>query len=200
MNEKQFSLQKLWKDLGPRRWLFLLIIGLLLVVLAIPTGTNSVDTNGTGVVQNSSLTGDGQSGDNSSYSQYEEELEKRLTELLSVIEGAGKTEVMFTLQRSSELVLQSDTTRQESLVQETDAQGGTRNNSEIHESSQTVMSGSGTSSQPYVVGEIMPKVEGVVVACEGGDRASVQAEISAAVQALFDLQPHKIKVCKMASK
>ncbi len=51
-----------------------------------------------------------------------------------------------------------------------------------------------------MLGERMPQVEGVVVACEGGDRASVQAEISAAVQALFDLEPHKIKVCKMASQ
>ena len=72
--------------------------------------------------------------------------------------------------------------------------------SDFGECSLTVLSGTNGRSEPYVLGERMPQVEGVVVACEGGDRASVQAEISAAVQALFDLEPHKIKVCKMASQ
>ena len=34
------------------------------------------------------------------------------------------------------------------------------------------------------------------MAAEGGDNAVVKAEISAAMEALFDVPPHKIKVLK----
>ena len=213
------SWKKLWKDLGTRRWIFLLLVGILLVVIAIPVEKSGTKAGSQGSLFDSD-DGEGESGGGgrpgssggtmtgteacdtgtaSSVSAYEAELEARLVQILRQIEGAGEVEVMVTVNRSSELILQSDTSREESVVRETDSQGGTRNNTELREENQTVLTGGSGSSQPYVVGEIMPQVEGVVVACEGGDRPSIQAEISAAVQALFDLQPHKIKVCKMAS-
>jgi stage III sporulation protein AG len=43
---------------------------------------------------------------------------------------------------------------------------------------------------------IMPEIEGVVVTCTGGDSAVVIEEITEAVQALFSVQSHKIKVLK----
>ncbi len=219
------SWKRLWKDLGTRRWIFLLLVGILLVVVAIPVEKNGTkdDTQGSMLGSSDGSTGKGSgsvgnhsagsyssdgaisgtevigTGVTSTVSAYEMELEVRLVQLLRQIDGAGEVEVMVTVSRSSERILQSDTSREESVVQETDAQGGIRNNTSLREESQTVLVGGSGTAQPYVVGEIMPQVEGVVVACEGGDRPSIQAEISAAVQALFDLQPHKIKVCKMAS-
>ena len=41
-----------------------------------------------------------------------------------------------------------------------------------------------------------PIVEGVVVLADGADSPSVVTEINEAVQALFDISPHKIKVLK----
>lgn len=202
------SWKKLWQDLGTRRWIFLFFVGVLLVVIAVPVGektnygqqdsvteTNESDGDGT----RSSHSPQGPHSNETTVNTYEAELEARLTYLLGQIEGAGKVQVMVTVSRSSELILQSDTFREESIIRETDSQGGIRDNTQWQEDRQTVLTGGGSGTQPYVVGEIMPQVEGVVVACEGGDRPTVQAEISAAVQALFDLAPHKIKVCKMAS-
>ena len=194
MNQGGFSGKSLWKDLGTRRWIFLLAAGLLFVVIALPMEPGG-DGGGSGEIQ-----GTAAAGEEISLSEYEKKLERRLAALLSAVEGAGKVEVMVTLRSSSEQIVLNDVSREENLTRETDAQGGVRNNSDIRESSQTVLSGTNGRSEPYVLGERMPQVEGVVVACEGGDRASVQAEISAAVQALFDLEPHKIKVCKMASQ
>ena len=200
--------KRLWNDLGTRRWIFLFLVGILLVVIAMPTGektnpeyqdnvteTRGVEKNG----QQSSQRLQNASDTMFTWNGYEAQLEARLTALLSQIHGAGKVQVMVTIGRSSELVLQNDTTLEEDIIRETDPQGGIRDNVQRREESQTVLTGGSGSSQPYVVSEIMPRVEGVVVACEGGDRPTVQAEISAAVQALFDLAPHKIKVCKMAS-
>ena len=189
MSEKRGSLIKFWKDLGTQRWMALLAAGLLLALIVWPSDPKDgqtpapPETNAAG----------------GTMENYEKEIEKRLVKLLSQIDGAGQVEVMVTLKASSEQIVKSDTTRQESLVRETDANGGVRNNSDVSESSQTVLTGGAGASEPLIIGETMPKIEGVVVACEGGDRASVRSEISAALQALFDIDLHKIKVCKMAS-
>lgn len=190
MNEKRRGLKGLWKDLGTQKLIFLLAAGLLLAVAALPAGKEGgQEEPANEPAPEGKLTQE----------DYEKQVEKRLEKLLSQIEGAGQVEVMVTWKTTSEQIVKSDTSREESLVRETDASGGVRNNADTSESSQTVMAGSGSAAQPFVVGEILPKVEGVVVACEGGDRASVRSEISAALQALFDIELHKIKVCKMAS-
>lgn len=206
MNQLKQSIKSLWRDLGTRRWIFLLALGFLIVVAALPTGSKQDQQEGTDPSEQ--MTGDlaGEKTDawNDTGSaaaltkeEYERRLEERLTAILSLIEGAGQVEVMVTVKSSVEKVLQTDTERQQSIINETDSSGGTRQNSEISESYQTVKGG-GSSSEPYVIQEIMPQVEGVLVTCEGGDRASVQSEISGAVQALFGIEAHKIKVCKMA--
>lgn len=190
MSEVRGSWKRFWKDLGTQKLILLLAAGLLLVVVAWPSGEKDSQTEPAAET--------GAAGETTA-EEYERQLEKRLAKLLTQIEGAGQVEVMVTLKASAQQIVKSDTVRQESQVRETDASGGVRNNSDISESSQTVMTGSGSAAVPFVVGESMPEIEGVVVACEGGDRASVRSEISAAIQALFDIELHKIKVCKMAS-
>jgi len=192
--------KRLWQDLGTRRWIVLLFVGILLAVVAVPTGKDQKDDSQQKNITED-ISGDEIMGDKVTavVSRYEAELEHRLEALLQQIEGAGAVRVMVTVSQSSELILQTDASWEENVVRETDSQGGTRDNVDRRQESQTVLVGGGGMSQPYVVGEIMPRIEGVVVACEGGDRPVIQAEISAAVQALFDLPPHKIKVCKMAS-
>ncbi len=48
--------------------------------------------------------------------------------------------------------------------------------------------------------ELSPKVEGVVVIAEGGDKGVVVQNITEAVQALFGVDTHKIKVMKLNEK
>ena len=52
-------------------------------------------------------------------------------------------------------------------------------------------------SEPVIVKEIEPEIEGVVIICKGGDSEYVKSEIVDAVLALFDVPAHKIKVMKM---
>lgn len=46
---------------------------------------------------------------------------------------------------------------------------------------------------------LYPQVEGVLVTCEGAGRGTVNADITEAVQALFNLAAHKVKVLSMNS-
>ena len=53
---------------------------------------------------------------------------------------------------------------------------------------------------PFVNKEILPKIDGVLIVAEGGADASVRKNISEAVEALFGLDAHKIKIVKMKTK
>lgn len=49
----------------------------------------------------------------------------------------------------------------------------------------------------YTINDEFPQVNGVVVVADGGDNPRVKKEIIEAVQVLFDIAPHKIKVMKL---
>ena len=53
--------------------------------------------------------------------------------------------------------------------------------------------------EPFVVQVQSPQVEGVLVVAQGAGSGVIDSEIIAAVEALFPIEPHKIKVMKMGS-
>ena len=171
--------------MGKRKtWAIVLIIGLLLAVIVWPTSTDvqNGETDGQNAMQpagTDELT-------------YEEKLEEKLANILSQVKGAGKVEVMITLESSSELVFQTNEKQNTESIHEEDSQGGIRDSSMIEHSSDTVQAGG--NGAPYVIKEINPKVSGVLVLAEGAKSASVKNEIYEAVEALFNLEVHKIKV------
>ena len=82
-------------------------------------------------------------------------------------------------------------------MKESDSQGGSRSTIQSR-SSQTAIYDGGGSSQgaPYVTKELTPEVAGVIVIAEGGDDPVAVENIIEAVQALFEIDTHKIKVMK----
>ena len=187
-NWKKFSLKNLRKD----QLLILLLTGILLMVIAVPAGKkkenmSSASNDNTG----KSVNGTSAGTDEETYTAY---LEDRLNRTLSQIEGAGEVKVMITLKSSAEKVLDKDTESDQETVTEEDSQGGTRQSSKTSRTdSESNSQGSGS---PYVSKELSPKIEGVVVIADGGENAVVKENISSAVQALFDIEPHKIRIMK----
>lgn len=51
---------------------------------------------------------------------------------------------------------------------------------------------------PYVSKENAPEVEGILVIADGGGNAVVAKNLTEAVQALFGVEAHKIKIMKRA--
>lgn len=129
---------------------------------------------------------------------YEQQLEARLKELLSHVEGVGEVEVMIVLKSSEEKVWRTDRNSSYSSTRETDANGGTRDNRSQEMSESTILAGQGGGDGPLLEKELKPQIGGVVVSAAGGGSPTIQAEISAAVEALFDVPSHKIKVLKRA--
>lgn len=168
-------------------WGILLIVGLLLAVIVWPASGGDSDNTGKNDVQ-LEITG-AQGTENLTY---EEQMEKKLASILSKVKGAGKVEVMITLESSSELVLQVDESQTTENLHEEDSAGGTRDSSQSSYSKDTVQTGS--EDGPYVIKEINPQVSGVLVIAEGAGSAAVKNEIYEAVEALFNIPIHKIKV------
>lgn len=105
---------------------------------------------------------------------YQAQLETRLEELISQMEGAGKTTVMLTLESSEEMIYAVDT------------------RSDTQQSQQThVLLGDGTALKETIY---QPQVRGAAVLCEGGGDVRIAAKITEMVSALLDLPSNRICV------
>ena len=111
---------------------------------------------------------------------------------MSTVEGVGKVEVMITLKSSKESILNKDTP-----YEEEEETSGDSTRKSVSSNEETVLIEQNGESVPYVVKELEPEIEGVVVIAQGGENASVQKNITEAVTALFDVSVNKIKVLKM---
>ena len=186
---EKFSVRKLKKD----QLLIILLSGVLLLVIAIPAG----DKDDTKASDEGSTYQAGMTEDSSIDNSYVNYLEQHLAESLSQIDGAGDVTVMITLKSSSEKVVEKDLNLNNESVTESDSQGGTRTtNQTAHEESTVYGSNGDSGEEPYVSKEISPQVEGVLVIASGGGNAVVKENITEAVQALFDIDTHKIRIMK----
>ena len=120
--------------------------------------------------------------------------EEQLKHILQKISGVGQVEVLITYEDHGRVVVEKDESVSEELVQEADANGGTRTTTTSRNDMETVYDGK---ESPYVVQEFSPVVKGILVVAEGGGNVSVKKQILETIQALFGLDVHKISIMKM---
>ena len=190
-NWKKFSFKNLKKD----QLLILLLAGILLMVIAVPAGktkehASSASDGNTG----KTVRGTSDGTDEEMYTTY---LEDRLSRILSQIEGAGEVKVMITLKSSGQKIVEKDQQSSSQNSEEEDSSGGTRSVEERTTDKTSIYEqGSDGSQSPYVSKELTPEIAGVLVVAEGGDNAVVVQNITEAIQALFGVEAHKIKIMK----
>lgn len=189
------------KEIGPARLVMLLMAGIFLVLLSIsnlPSSDKKSKETTDGAVSQSGTSAANTSKDETKL--YVTDLEDRLRTVLMKVEGIGAVEVMITLKGSKEVVVLKDEPYTKESVNEVDGEGGSRNSNKTEQSDTTIMvEGSDGVTRPYVLKEIEPEVEGILVIAQGGDKAVIQSEIIDAVQVLFGVPSHKVKVMKMNS-
>ena len=204
--------------------LIIVLLGVLFMVIAIPVDTagtggksasgrndnSSYQTKNTGTGYQAGGTaaytaaGDGTAGYDETagtgyvweQEQYIKEMEAKAESLLSGVNGAGQVKVMITLRASSEQVVEKDMPVTRSQTSEQDSQGGSRMVSEFATEDATVYRKGNGYEEPYVVKTLSPSVEGVVVVAEGAGNGEVRKNLSEAVQILFGVEAHRVKVLK----
>lgn len=208
-----------WKqwaaDKGLQKWfcrdnfIILILTGILLIIIALPTKEEKEKEEGsagTGAEGSALLFGEeprreegtaeaaGQTESDDLDAQYAASLEERLTQALSQTAGVGEVQVMITLKASRELVVDKEQPVRHSTTNESDSLGGDRTVSEVDSDENTVYRTDGSLSEPYVVKTLPPQIEGVLVVAEGAGSGTVNRTIVEIVQALFDIEAHKVKV------
>ena len=129
---------------------------------------------------------------------FEKQLEKRLEEALSMVDGVGNVKVLITLVNGREIVVAQNRVHNESSTREVDSAGGNREIVDIRqEESKIIINGRTGREEPLVLKEIEPKVEGVVIVAEGGGEVSVRDALIRAAQAVLGVEVHKVQVLKM---
>ena len=112
------------------------------------------------------------------------ELERRLEEVLSEIEGAGQVRVVLTLKGGPRQI----------LAQDADTTTGA---GEMRSTVSTVVVSKGSGNEEaVVVQQLSPQYQGALVVCSGGEIPEVRLRLVEAVSALTGLGADKISVCK----
>lgn len=200
-----FWKEKQWKRFFQKENLIVLLLsGVLLFIIAIPVTEKEEASSGepasfsftaqetkVSATEERHIAG---SPAYSEYAEYEAALEMRLRELLEQVKGVGRVQVMVTLASSDEQVVEKDQPVRRTNTTENDAAGGNRIIYDVDAGETTVYQSAGSESTPYVVKTLMPRIEGVAVVAQGAGTGEISKNITELLQALFDLEAHKIKV------
>lgn len=197
---KEFLEQKKWNQLKKSDWIVLALVGVLMLIIAMPSGNKNHFNNSVTAEAKKTETKIKEKNTNTETNNnddYAKALEHKLEQVLSQMEGVGEVKVMITMSDAGEYVVEKDDNNTQTTTTEVDGGGGNRTVTEGQRGEQTVYVENGNEKYPYVQKEKMPTIEGVMVVAEGGGNARIVSDISDAVLALFPVEPHRIKVVKM---
>lgn len=121
------------------------------------------------------------------YSQYSEDTEKRLKNIISSIDGVGECEVMITFEYGNENVYATDSENK---------------NDESSQSSKDeyVLYDSQNGEKALLIKEKYPIVQGVSVVCSGGENTEVREAVINTVTSLFNISANRVSVSKIKTK
>ncbi len=114
---------------------------------------------------------------------YEKNIEQRLSSILSEIQGAGKVSVMVTLERTDRNIY---------AMEEKQSTG---NNSSYENKLVTIKSEDGESG--ILITASQPEIRGVAIVCTGGNSAVVRQNITDTVTAVLGISAAKVSITTM---
>lgn len=135
--------------------------------------------------------------ESNSNSNQNTDLEDRLEQILSKINGVGKVSVLVTYAESSTVVPIYNINSSTSIIEEKDTSGGTRT-TETENNQKDVI----TDSSSNIITEkvIMPTIEGAIITAQGASDSIVKSNIISAVEAVTGIATHKIQVFEMGDE
>ncbi|MGF7143439.1 stage III sporulation protein AG [Anaerotaenia torta] len=187
------------KQIGLPRLIMLFMAGILIIFLSFPSvfgifraQDKDEEKEKAQIQQNDTNT------TSYAWNTYISEKENKLKAVLRKVSGVGEVEVMITVKGTQERIPLKDSSSTQESLNEDDGEGGSRiDNSARREESTVLVTNENGNSVPYILQELEPEIEGVVVIAEGGDNPAIKMDIMEAVEVLFNVPAHKVKVMKM---
>lgn len=173
-------LDKLKKE---KRLLLISAVGILIILLILVSEFPEAETEKTDARQ---------IAESKEVFDYAQDIEKRLTQMISSIDGAGKVKVMVTLESSEENIYAAD--RQ--VDSEDSSSDGESDSSSQRKDSYIVIKTDSGDETGLILKIIQPRIRGVAVVCEGAGSAQVRKNITDAVTAVLDIQLKNVSVTK----
>ncbi|RNC29265.1 MAG: hypothetical protein AWM53_00618 [Candidatus Dichloromethanomonas elyunquensis] len=132
--------------------------------------------------------------DNSGISSLEKNLEEKISTSLESIKGVGKTKVLVTYTSGLRKEFAKNESTSKKSSKETDKDGGTRETVEDTITTNIVISGN---TNPLIVVEQRPQVDGVLIIAQGASDPKIKEQIFEAVKTLLNIPPAKVSVAPM---
>ena len=127
----------------------------------------------------------------------QDNLEKKLEDILESINGVGRVKVLIKYSESSTVVAMYNETSSESKTEENDKNGGNISTTETENKKEIVYTDKNGKSEPITEKIMMPVIEGAIITAEGAENANIKSSIVSAVEAVTGLAVHKIQVLEM---
>ena len=108
-----------------------------------------------------------------------EELESKLANALSQINGVGEATVVLTLRTGGEEILAQDVSKGTSVEMQT-----------------VIVSTGGNGEAPVRIKTIYPEFQGALVICDGAGNSTVKLQVLQAVSAITGLSSDRISICQ----
>ena len=126
------------------------------------------------------------------------DLEQKLEDILSKIDGVGKVSVLITYSQSSEVIAMYNETSKSSFTEEEDSEGGKRKIDETESTKEIIYTQENGVNVPVTQKVVNPVIEGAIITAVGANNATVKTNIIQAVEAVTGLPTHKIQVFEMS--
>ena len=125
-----------------------------------------------------------------------QQLEQKLRSIVECIEGVGQADVMVTLQNGVEYIYAQEEKTNTDTVEDATAQTGSKVQQKNSSEQSYILIESSGEKRPVLITQLEPRVQGVVVVCDGGGNAAVVEQIIDAVTVAVDIPSTKVSVAK----
>ena len=179
--------------------LIFLVVILVITIIAINViwKDNNTSNDNQNTVTSKQLATSNNMNNETTNIQNADDLEKKLENILSKIQGVGEVTVCINYSESSEVVAMYNENSKVSTTEETDTSGGVRKIEQTDVQKDIVYKEEDGEKTPITQKIVQPKIEGAIIAAKGAGNATIKTNIIQAVEAVTGLATHKIQVFEM---
>ena len=178
------------KKISRDAMLILFLCGILLYVITLPTKNNNNSYYKKKQQNTVALEETQGTQEQESEQEYCKDLERKLEEFLSHVEGVGKVKVLIYMNVSKTYVVEKD-----SPVYEASRSSGQENSTENKMEETTVYTTNDYGEQvPFISRTQMPRIEGIVIAAQGAANENVRIQLIRMAMALYGVEANKVDV------